>query len=43
MQMIRMSELKKKEDRLRESRKFFLMGMATWSCKNLMWVVLTGK
>ena len=37
MQMIRMSELKKKEKKLSESRAFFILGMVTWSCrKNLM-------
>ena len=37
MQMIRMSELKKKEQKLRESRAFFILGMVTWSFrKNLM-------
>jgi hypothetical protein len=32
-----MSELKKQEQKLRESRAFFILGMVTWSCrKNLM-------
>jgi hypothetical protein len=30
MQFLRMSELKKKEERLRESRTFFILGMVTW-------------
>ena len=36
MQMIRMSELKKKEQKLGESRAFFILGMVTWSCKTCL-------
>ena len=32
--MIRMSELKKKGEKLKESHTFFVLGMVTWSCKN---------
>ena len=40
LQMIRKSELLKKEQRLAESRIFFFLGMVTWSCRNKYDVVL---
>ena len=30
MQFLRVSELRKKDEKLRESRNFFILGMVTW-------------
>lgn len=30
MQFLRISELRKKDEKLRESRNFFILGMVTW-------------